>query len=278
MLEGRQRNRKMYVYAHSVTSRFWRKSQQEPPPTYASIQTAQESAAVAAKTVNYVSITRTHSSVKEKFILDPSLFIPLFLRPPLTPGETEENRKNLKLESTHGHVHADVTLVEKVENIDEVSSKRNKRVTMYMKSTHGGINAKIVRSFVISRTDCDILWLQHGPPNRMPFILHASAVNGEVRLHIPRTFHGPIVVSHRHGHVRFSEGISQNLTTFGEVDNTRRCFLGDFSRWSDAREGWTRDEMLVDVRHGNVKIQYDDDAVGSPVKTRPTLLNRIFGF
>ena len=34
---------------------------------------------------------------------------------------------------------------------------------------------------------------------------------------------------------------------------------------------------LYDVKHGNVKIHYDDDdTVGSPVKTRPTLLNRIF--
>ncbi|KAF4616815.1 hypothetical protein D9613_008363 [Agrocybe pediades] len=232
---------------------------QEPPPTYSSIQ-SQESSALVVKTANYVSITRTHSSVKEKLVIDPSLFIPMFLRPALTAGETEETRKNLKLESVHGHVHADIGLVDKVEN-EASSSKTNKRVTMLIKSTHGGIITKI-----------------YGSPNRMSFVLHVQASSGDVRLHIPRTFHGPIIVSHRHGSVRFSDGINQYLTTFGEVDNTRRCFLGDFSRWSDAGEGWTGDELVVDVRHGNVKIQYDDDAVGTPVKTRPTLLNRIFGF
>jgi len=78
-------------------------------------------------------------------IIDPSLFVPLFLRPPLLPGETEETRQNLKLESTHGHVYADVTLVENLELLPEMTSPmRNKRVIMKMKSSHGGITAKIV--------------------------------------------------------------------------------------------------------------------------------------
>ncbi|KAF8908550.1 hypothetical protein CPB84DRAFT_162980 [Gymnopilus junonius] len=234
----------------------------EPPPTYASLQSASSSAEVVAKTVNYVSITRVHNSVKETLIIDPSLFVPMFLRPPLLPGETEETRKNLRLESTHGHVYADVTLVAKDDNANDTDTpKKNKRVVINMKSTHGGITAKI-----------------HGRPGRSSFVLHAQAVNGEIRLHIPSSFHGPVIVSHRHGFVRFSDAISRNLTTFGEVDSTRRCFLGDFSRWSESGDGWAGDELVVEVRHGNVKIHYDDDAVGSPVKTRPTLLNRIFGF
>jgi len=84
-------------------------------------------------------------------------------------------------------------------------------------------------------------------------------------------------VTYLHGSVRFSDAISRHLITFGEIDNTRRCFLGDFSQWKDTREEWTGDELTVNVTHGNVKIHYDDDAIGSPVKTQPTLLNRIFG-
>jgi hypothetical protein len=108
-------------------------------------------------------------------------------------------------------------------------------------------------------------------------VLHAKSINGEIRLHIPRNFHGPIFVTYLHGFVRFSDAISRHLITFGEVDNTRRCFLGDFSQWDTGGE-WTGDELIVDVKHGNVKIHYDDDAIGSPVKTRPTLFNLIFGF
>jgi len=231
----------------------------EPPPTYASLQPS-SSAASVVKTTNYVSITRTHSSVRETLIIDPSLFIPLFLRPQLSLGETEETRKNVKLESTHGHVNADITLVDNT-NTEIHSSKMNSKVTMQMRSTHGGITAKI-----------------HGELNRPSFVLCAQSINGEIRLHIPRNFHGPIFVTYRHGFARFSDAINRHLTTFGEIDHTRRCFLGDFSQWTDTAEGWTGDELTVDVKHGNVKIHYDDDALGSPVKTRPTLFNRIFGF
>jgi len=236
-----------------------RAEEQEPPPTYASLQPS-SSADSVVKTVNYVSITRVHNSVRETLIIDPSLFIPPFLRPPLSLGETEGTRKNLRLESTHGHVNADITLVQNT-NTDAHSSKRNVRVTMAMRSTHGGITAKI-----------------HGPSNRTSFVLHAQSDNGDIRLHIPRNFQGPLLVAYRHGFARFSDAINQNLTTFGEIDYTRRCFLGDFSQWTDAGEGWTGDELTVDVRHGNVKIHYDDDTLGSPVKSRPTLINRIFGF
>ncbi|CAA7268870.1 unnamed protein product [Cyclocybe aegerita] len=226
--------------------------EQEPPPTYASLQ-ASSSAVPVAKAVNYVAISRQHSSVRETLVIDASLFIPLFLRPSLPPGEKAETQKNVKLESTHGHVYADITLV---------GNRKNTRAVMQMKSTHGGITAKI-----------------HGPPTRSAFVLHAQALNGEVRLHIPRNFHGPVVISHRHGSVRFSDDISCELMTFGEVDSTRRCFLGDFSRWSDNSGGWTGDELVVEVKHGDVKIHYDDDVLGAPVKTRPSaLLNRIFGF
>ena len=83
-------------------------------------------------------------------------------------------------------------------------------------------------------------------------------------------------MTYRHGSVKFSDAIGQHLTTFGDIDNTRRCFLGDFSQWTNTGE-WTGDELTVDVKHGHVKIHYDDDAIGSPVKTRPTLFNRIFG-
>lgn len=232
---------------------------QEPPPTYASLQPS-SSAASVVKTTNYVSITRTHSSVRETLIIDPSLFIPLFLRPQLSSGEAEETRKNVKLESTHGHVNADITLVDNT-NTEIHSSKMNSKVTMQLRSTHGGITAKI-----------------HGELNRPSFVLYAQSINGEIRLHIPRNFHGPIFVTYRHGFARFSDAINRHLTTFGEIDHTRRCFLGDFSQWTDTAEGWTGDELTVDVKHGNVKIHYDDDALGSPVKTRPTLFNRIFGF
>lgn len=236
----------------------------EPPPTYSSLHPLPSSGASSIpKTVNYVSISRAHKPVDEAFIIDPSLFVPLFLRPQLSPGETEETRQHLRLECTYGHIRAHVTLVEKPEELVQ-SSKRTQRIFMKMKATNGGIAAKI-----------------HGGKHRHPFVLHAQAVNGNIRLHIPRTFRGPIVISHRHALVGFSDSVNRNLTTFGEVDGNRRSFLGDFTPYSraEASDGWSGDELILKVRYGNVKIHYEDDAAGCTVKTRPnTLLNRFFGF
>ncbi|KAF9041507.1 hypothetical protein BJ165DRAFT_1350161, partial [Panaeolus papilionaceus] len=104
------------------------------------------------------------------------------------------------------------------------------------------------------------------------------ATHGDIKLYLPRSFHGPIIIAHRHGLVRFSDALAQDLTTFGEVDGVRRCFLGDFSSGLGTESGWTGDELLVEVRHANVKLQYCDDAPKTAVKSRPTFLNRIFGF
>ena len=123
------------------------------------------------RTVNYVSITRTHSSVKETLIIDPLLFIPPFLRPPLTSGETEETRNNLRLESTHGHVIADVTLVENSNTETQPSQSKN-RVKMLMRSTHGGVTAKIVSlPFVLcsrlSLTQVSLSFVAWATPSRL---------------------------------------------------------------------------------------------------------------
>lgn len=96
--------------------------------------------------MNYVSITREHNSVKETLIVDPSLFVPQFLRPPLLPGETEATRKNLHLESTHGHVYADITLVDTGAPDGNTVDLRRERVVMKLVSSHGGITAKVVRT------------------------------------------------------------------------------------------------------------------------------------
>lgn len=86
------------------------------------------------------------------------------------------------------------------------------------------------------------------------------------------------MISLRHGSVKFSDGINQQLTTFGEANHVRHCFVGDFSRWADSRKDWMGDEIIIEAKHGGVRIQYEDDAPGSVVRARPSLLNRVFGF
>ena len=88
------------------------------------------------KPTNYVSVSRVHTSIKESFLLDPGLYIPPTVHAAL--DWHSEREENLRLESTHGGVYADVAIVP--------GSKG--RAKLWMKSTHGGVTAKIVRLFL----------------------------------------------------------------------------------------------------------------------------------
>ncbi|KAF8997726.1 hypothetical protein BDQ17DRAFT_1309590 [Cyathus striatus] len=188
---------------------------------------------------NYISISRTHTSIKETYIIDPTIDVPAFLIPPLKEDETEETRMNLSLEATHGSINATVRLVEGEGGIE----RKRKRVTIAMKSEHGGITAQILDT-----------------PTRPPFHIQLQSSNGDIRLHIPRTFHGPITISIKHGSLRFSESLEESLISFGEMDGVCTGFIGDFSALSGKEaQSWDGDEIYVEAKHGHVRVLFDDD-------------------
>jgi hypothetical protein len=117
--------------------------QQEPPPTYASLQQASSSSQSLTQqsghAANYVSLTRIHESLRETLTIDPTVHVPEFLLPPLSTEETPTSRKNLRLESTHGSISASV-------KIAPIYGTESCKVRMFMRSTHGGISARIVCS------------------------------------------------------------------------------------------------------------------------------------
>ena len=123
-----------------------------------------------------------------------------------------------------------------------------------------------VPSFSAFNDKYDIGLLFHqrdGFLNRGPLTLLVESVHGDIHLAIPHSFNGPIIVSHIHGKVHYSDELEENLTVFGENKGLERCFLGDPSSWSySASAEWTGDVLLVDNVHGNVSVQYDTD--GSP--------------
>lgn len=253
----------------------------EPPPTYASLSVGSSSSPehtdqaprgvtskpneptyaypvefMGIKPTNYISISRVHNSIKETFLLDPGLYIPPSVRP------SPEREENLRLESTHGAVYADVGIVP-----GSKGSTSRGRAKLWMKSTHGGVTAKI-------RTPSD-------PNLNLPptsFHLTVQSTYGDVRVHLPRTFHGPLVLKVTHGSIKFSDALSGNLTTFGEVDGTRRCFVGDFSGWRGG--AWKGDEVVVEASHGSVKVVWEDDCVvgAGSGRGRTGFLNKVFGF
>ncbi|KAF8991871.1 hypothetical protein BDQ17DRAFT_1370174 [Cyathus striatus] len=199
----------------------------EPGPVYTKLsQDPSCSSQAPRQLANYLHISRTHTDIKETYTIDPTLNIPAFLLPPLGKDESEETRRNLRLETTHGTIGANVRLVDG----EAQGEKKGKRVTMVMKSEHGAITATIVRA-----------------ATRPPFHIHLST-NGDICLHIPRSYHGPITVSLKYGSFKCAESLAKCLTTFNEVNGLSRGFIGDFSA-ADFRGG----------EHGHVRVEFDDN-------------------
>jgi hypothetical protein len=116
---------------------------------------------------------------------------------------------------------------------------------------------------------------QHAPHSpRLPFYLNIYASNGSVNIHLPRSFHGLLVIKTWNGSAKFSTEASTELTTFSDINKTRRSFIGDFSEWSDD-EPWTGDEIAVETRNGSVKVQFDNE-VHDTAKSKG-FFGRLFG-
>lgn len=71
-------------------------------------------------------------------IQDPSINIPRSLLPPLPAGQSEADRKNVYLRSTHGAITADITLLEPF-------YAARKPTSLDVHSEHGAVNLKLVR-------------------------------------------------------------------------------------------------------------------------------------
>jgi len=71
--------------------------------------------------------------------------VPRSLLPPLTAGESEDDRKNVNFDSKCGGVDASISLLGDAENSAVDEAKLKKRTSLDVKSEHGSINLRLVR-------------------------------------------------------------------------------------------------------------------------------------
>lgn len=110
-------------------------------------------------------------------------------------------------------------------------------------------------------------------------MISAASHNGNVTIHIPRTFHGPVTATSKTGQVQFSAPIKEQLTIFSEVKGSHKCFIGD-PRLYLKKEGknWEADELVVESKNSTVKIQFDDEPGGIvPAKVKGFLAKLFSG-
>lgn len=93
----------------------------------------------------------------------------------------------------------------------------------------------------------------------MPFHLNITGCHGWISVGLPRTFQGPMTIYSKHGSVKFSDDVSERMSQCNEIDNTRRCFVGDLSLLNDDDGGWKGDEVNIRNKHSNVKVRFVDE-------------------
>jgi len=229
----------------------------DPPPSYTQFRAVQASAEPPSivhptpmpRACNYLSLYRPNSPIKGIYTLDPNLYIPSSLLPPLGRGESESNRKNLKLMSANGAIDVEIFLL---------GQGPSRRTTMDVKSSNGSVHVKL-----------------NAPTNpRNPFHLFASSCNGSVTVRLPRSFRGLLTTTAMHGSINISHGLTELLTTFSEINSTRRCFVGDLSEWVEDEQGWKGDEVAIDTKNGKVNVLYTDEAL-TPSGTAKGFFSRV---
>ncbi|GJJ10271.1 hypothetical protein Clacol_004497 [Clathrus columnatus] len=177
---------------------------------------------------NYLTIERQNSGIKGTYSIDPSL--------PVPPGavvskDPDGNNLNLRLYSTNGSVQAVLDIVR-------------------------GSDAKgPARLDVGSKNGSTEVTVHDRRQNR--FRLRAISQNGSVTINIPTTFTGSVYSKLQNGRLRFHSEVEQRLTTFSELKNEARHFIGDFSAHGyEDEETWQMDHLHLESQNGNVTVNF----------------------
>ncbi|KAJ7156645.1 hypothetical protein C8R46DRAFT_1196153 [Mycena filopes] len=89
------------------------------------------------------------------------------------------------------------------------------------------------------------------------FSIRASSTFGQIRVHLPRTFHGPLTISASFGTPCLSKELAQACMSISEVGGGKRWFVGDLDVWrADSEHG---DTALIGTSWGRVWIGYEGE-------------------
>jgi hypothetical protein len=86
-----------------------------------------------------------------------------------------------------------------------------------------------------------------------------------------------MTINLKHGVVKFSDDILEQMGLCNEIDHIRRCFIGDVSLFSDEGGGWKGDEVSIQTKHSKVKVRFVDEVELDTPNRKPGLLSRMLG-
>ncbi|KAJ7270763.1 hypothetical protein B0H12DRAFT_1093757 [Mycena haematopus] len=177
------------------------------------------------KPSNHISITRRLGEVKDTFVLDPTLQVPLSIRDVL-----------------HKKVHLNISAF-----MGEVNA------VVYVVGSESLPSGSKTRMDVSSRMGSTTLVL-HAPERRAPISVRVNTRLGETTLLLPRSFRGPIRLSNKLGEITLSAALRAMTVSFGN-----RLFVGEWTEEEAKEKAWPGDEAVVDSALGSVFVGYSDE-------------------
>ncbi|KAF8896391.1 hypothetical protein BD779DRAFT_1668189 [Infundibulicybe gibba] len=202
---------------------------------------------------NYVALSRTlrprllsTSMFKGAFTVNPYLHIPATLLAPLANGESEADRKNLKIEVNGGGIDVNVALVGRI--TAEEFAERDTRVSLRLvrhKDTHNGYP-------LIAR-------LESPYGERPPLRLSARGMDGYLSIHLPHDYRGLLAIhvaaGDLDGHTSLSRELDARAHILSETQTQRSYFVGDLGGWSKTEQRWEGDRATLVTDNGFVRVQ-----------------------
>ncbi|KAF8129644.1 hypothetical protein K438DRAFT_1789054 [Mycena galopus ATCC 62051] len=187
-------------------------------------QLAPPATPVTVKPTNFLFVKRDKGSIWGTYVIDPCIKIPQSMLPPLAAGETEAMRHNLLLHTSYGNIDIDLFV------LGDADTTRS--LSMVLKCEDGSITAKFQKNTT-------------------------SVGLGNITLHLPRTFRGPVTVRNTSewAAIHISEPLTASMMPLSEVNGTWRYFVGTLDGWTDEGE-WAGDEMHLEST-GDVRLHYD---------------------
>ena len=87
--------------------------------------------------------------------------------------------------------------------------------------------------------------------------MNAKTNNGAIKVFIPRDFQGPLSLVNGNGTSKLSDEVTARTTSFSDVRQEKKCFVGDLSTWKE--KDWQGDEIRLESRNGAIKVFYIDE-------------------
>ncbi|KAJ7579174.1 hypothetical protein C8J56DRAFT_965009 [Mycena floridula] len=178
---------------------------------------------------NFISVSHYLAAIKSSFTVDPWVQIPVALESDESPDLPRY--RNLHIETQHGPISADITLV-----------PRPQRANLWLRSNHGSVEVLLRRSTTVAP----------------PFYLNAFSSHGRVVIYLPRTFCGHIVAKSSHGSTKCSEAVKSARTSVSNIDGVKKYFVGNITTFWNSQDQ-QGDDIVVQAHHGSIRIFFIDE-------------------